>query len=371
MKGTLVLAAAFASVIALNAQPAVQTGGQCAQAGTSVPRVQNPSRGPHAYFEALAAKPECIAAFSLRDAAQLDAFKHTKMRPGAVTYDPANDRDPRRQDAAKITVPAGKVSLPNQVRLPLGTMDDTTTLVTWDAWFGSEFQYGKTGIATYKTFQFASPDRLWFEVRTRFKQDEAQSARRAAKMPKARRNLRSGGELPQGGSPAAAGPVAANPEQAAPTARRRKRGGTDDSPTSEPVASGARVDIGVVDARGYGAGGTALGPNVAKGAPLSPQAGTFTIRAETWTRYWVLIDQRANGWDLVSLWVGDEDHDPVQIIDRREFNVKGSVKTFWLEYNTSSHGNRGGVGERIGYVRNVVMLRNVRDVPALFQRPVK
>jgi hypothetical protein len=50
--------------------------------------------------------------------------------------------------------------------------------------------------------------------------------------------------------------------------------------------------------------------------------------------------------------------------------VNGSVDAFWLEYNTSSHGG-ADLGERVGYVRNVVMLRNPKDVPALLRRPAR
>jgi hypothetical protein len=85
-----------------------------------------------------------------------------------------------------------------------------------------------------------------------------------------------------------------------------------------------------------------------------------------------LIEQRADDWDLVSLWVADEHTDPVLIIDRRQLrvNAAGGVESFWFEYNTSSHA-RPGLPERVGYVRNLVMLRNANDVPALLQRPVK
>jgi hypothetical protein len=310
-----------------------------------------------------------MAAYSLRDAAQVKEYAHSARRPQYVTYDPANDPDPRRQDAAKIAIPAGKVSLPNQVRLPIGTADDTTTLVTWDAWFGAEFRFEDTRIGTYKTFQFASPaNRIWFEVRTKFKQDEARNARRASKVPKARRAAAAAtapGRQDQA-APSTPGAAPSAEKQAPPTPRAKAPAVT----ARPPVNNSDRVDLGVVDARGYGAGGTVLGPNVLRGAPLAPQAGSFTVKVETWTRYWVLIEQRANDWDLMSLWVADEDRDAVQLIDRLQFNVKKSVESFWLEYNTSSHPQEG-LGQRIAYARNVVMLRNVKDVPSVFQRPAR
>jgi hypothetical protein len=301
-----------------------------------------------------------MAAFSLRDNAQLARFKHgPKDLPQRVTYDPANDRDPRRQDAAKVVLPAREVSLRTTVRLPIGTSDGTSTLVTWDAWFGSEFGFANSGIGNYKTFQFASPaKRIWFEVRTRFALVETPKSRRAVRETKRQKSAAAGGPPSTAkGNTAAATPATEDPvRKGAP-------------PGPNPGASG-RVDLGVVDVRAYGERKQALGPNVQSGAPLLPRAGTFTLRAETWTRYWVLIEQRANDWDLVSLWVGDEDRDAVQIIDRRELNVKRSVESFWLQYNTSSNA-RNGLGERVGYARNVAMLRNVTDVASLLQRPVK
>lgn len=325
------------------------------------PPAAGTSKTAFAYYDALVARRDCMSAFSLRDNAQLEQYKHSKRATQLVTYDPVNDRDPRKQDAAKLVVPAGQVSLRSTVRLPIGTEDGTTTLVTWDAWFGSEFRYESTGITNYKTFQFASPaKKIWFEVRTKFKgAEEGRGKGNAARTDRPNRRASAGGKGSAGGEKESGRKRAQKDNAEKPEAA---------SPAS-PVKS-AHVDLGLVDARAYGAKGTALGPNVENGGSLTPKAGNFTVRSEVWTRYWVLIEQRANDWDLVSLWVADEDHDPVQIIDRRQLSVNGSVDAFWLEYNTSSHGG-ANLGERVGYVRDVVMLRNAKDVPALLQRPAR
>lgn len=367
---TTIVALGFTSLACLvscAAWSSAQTSEGCAPSAPT--RVQGTSNGPHTYFEALVARPDCMAAFSLRDNAQLKKYSNSKSKPQRVTYDPTNDSDPRRQDAAKVVLAAGSVSLGNTVRLPIGTSDGTSTLVTWDAWFGKEFAVSNTGIGAYKTFQFSSPNnRIWFEVRTRLSLNEARQAKRPVKERQGPRALRPDQQVDSkqraAGGQSATAPGTPSPRKApevppsVPSARR------------EDSSSNDRAALGVVDARGYPAGGTVLGPNVMRDAPLSPQAGRFTIRAETWTRYWVLIEQRADDWDLMSLWVADEDHDPVLIIDRLQFNVKKSVDKFWLEYNTSAHA-RPGLGERIGYARNVVMLRNVKDVSSLMQRPEK
>jgi hypothetical protein len=355
---SVVLIVAVAASASLLAEPQRQAGEASCAASQSA---RGPARDSHAYFDALIARPECILAYSLRDPAQLKQFTHSRRKPQAVFYDPAADTDPRRQDAAKLVVPSGKVSLPNQVRLPMNTADGTTTLVTWDAWFGAEFAHEHTRIATYKTFQFASPkERIWFEVRTRFKQDDEKPA--AGKPAAGTRRER---KAAAGKNAAAAKPDAAvktPPAQAAkPEAAAAAAGG-----------GGRGRHIGMVDARAYGGGGaTPMGPNVTKAVPLAPQAGNFAVRAETWTRYWVSIEQRADDWDLVSLWVADEGHDPVLVIDRLQLSVKRGVEEFWLEYNTSSKGRAEGLGSRVGYARNVVILRNVKDLPNLLKRPVK
>lgn len=337
-KGTAVVigSSILMAAVALNPAPSAQKAATgCTLAASNAE--QKASVPTHTYFESLAARPDCMAAYSLRDNAELARFTHGPKALGQrVTYDPANDSDPRRQDAAKVVVPAGEPSLRATVRLPVGTADGTTTLVTWDAWFGSEFRFEESGIGNYKNFQFTSPKRIWFEVKTRFSAAAPPDSRRAARARRA-----SKGE-------------AADKQGTAPPPK-----------PSAPGTSGERPDIGVVDARAY----LTVGPNVTNKGSLSSKAATFTIRAETWTRYWVLIEQRANDWDLVSMWVADENQGPAHLIDRRQLNVNGSVDEFWLQYNTSS--GRRDVGERIGYARNVVMLRNVMDVPVLLQRPAK
>ena len=357
-----------------------------------------PSRGPHTYFESLITRSDCMLAYSLRDQDQLDAFKHSQRNPAAVTYAPKTDPDPRRQDAAKVVITADKVSLQNQLRLPMSTADGTTTLVTWDAWFGSEFEYDKTRIGTYKTFEFTSPskEKKWLDIRTRFKQDDEKQARRVNGAPggegaKGRGSKEKSGKgentatTAQSDAPASQDPrrerkdarrkesreagqastQAAKPATGAPAAAQ---------PAVTPPAAGtgkgprAGSVIAVVDARGSAA--RPFGPNVTKATPLAPQVGTFAIRAETWTRYWLLIEQRANDFDRVSLWVADEGHDPVQILDGLQLSVKETVASMWLEFNTSSK-LTPGLAERVAYARNVVMLRNPKDVKSLFQRPTR
>lgn len=267
--------------------------------------------GAHAYFEALAARSECMVAYSLRDAAQVLQYTQQKYQPKDVTYDPARDPDPRRQDAAKILIPAGKVSLPNQVRLPIPPVGSDSLLVTWDVWWGKEFGFDQTGLGNYKAFQLASPaDRIWTEIKSDFNW--------AMRYPSS---------------------------------------------------------VAVVHVRAYGevAHGE-LGPSVTSEQPLSPMADVFAVRPETWTRYWVYF-KPAGEFHEFSLWVADEGRDPVLINDRLPMkpNYAGGAngwEKFWIEYNTSGKGVEE-LGPRVSYVRNVVMLRGVNDPSRLFARPVR
>ena len=287
--------------------------------------------GAHAYFEELAARDDCMAAYSLRDPAQLaiprdGGYAHSNSRPLYVTYDPAGDPDPRRQDAAKVVIPADRNSLPNQVRLPIPLSAPLTSsfLITWESWLGDELRFERAGIRNYKHFQIASgATNIWTEVRSRFSI--------AQDLPSAVARV----DVRIYGASHSLGPGAT-------------QGGT-----------GAMYD-------GVNYGSDALGPMV----------GDFAVAPERWTRYWasfahVVLDG-ADYWAF-SLWVADEDRDPTLIIDGAPIRPDardGAWQSFWLEYNTSTSTIVPGRGELVAYARNVVMLQDPTDVPALLRRPV-
>ena len=281
--------------------------------GQNAPAPPAGGAAPHAYFEQLVARPEHWKSYSLRDPRQLatrenGGYANSNSRPLFVTYDPAGDPDPRRQDAAKVVITTEGNSLRNQVRPPMGTEEGHSYLVTWDAWFGDEYRWERGGIPQQKTFQFSSGG-IWFEIQTRF-------------------NLGKGGHIGQV------------------TARGYNRHGRD---VSRDVA---------------------FGPNVTDRNPL-PMVGEFIISPERWTRYWALIEQRKGDYDLVSLWVADEQTDPVHVLDRLQLKAAdGTIDRFYLEYNTSTSEIREGRPELVSYVRNLVMLRDVANPTALMVRPL-
>ncbi len=112
-----------------------------------------PSNAPeHQYFERLAARPDCVHAYALRDEAELREYRHSKVRDLSVNYDPAHDADPRRQDAARLAVAPDDVIIRNQVRLPIDQQKGHSSLITWDYWMGKEWAYSNTRMGNSKQF---------------------------------------------------------------------------------------------------------------------------------------------------------------------------------------------------------------------------
>jgi hypothetical protein len=125
---------------------------------------------PHAYFNELAARSESKYVYSLREQAQLN--RYSGGNSDSITFDPANDAYPFKQDAAKVVLPADKASIPSQVRLPINT-NSGTLFLTWDAWWGEEYASAalRGGLNTHKNFQIASPvdnSQRWLEIRSKY-----------------------------------------------------------------------------------------------------------------------------------------------------------------------------------------------------------
>lgn len=282
-----------------------------------------PIDGKYPYFDALAIHPNRLASYSLRDQAQLLKYMdqpNPAVKPWDVTYDPTHDPDPRRQDAAKILIPVGKVSLPNNVRLPIPTHAPDSLFATWDAWYGNEFAFAVTGIGNYKTFQFASKERIWTEIKSDW--DEAKPPYVA--MAEVRYyGSKSNGEW---------GPNV-----------------TKNHPLSPYTPFGVLPETWT---RYW--------------AYFRP-TGEMTTVADVATPV---------QWWAFSLWMADPDRDPVRLVDERYIvpnyptGATGWHK-FWLEYNTSTSRPADPLPARVSYVRNVAMLKGLAPdaIPALLERP--
>jgi len=283
-----------------------------------------PSAGTHDYYVELASRPDCVAAYSLRDPAQITKYINPN-RPPQVSYNYANDPDPRRQDAAKIVIPDGKDSLGTQVWLPLNHVARTPVMLTWDAWFGKEFNFDHAAIPGYKTWNICSPgSTIWTEIRSRFK-------------------LASG-----------------DPSVVAYTDVRQYR---------EAESWGPNVVAGdKLGGRNYGS------------QAIGPMLNEFAIAPERWTRFWALLVPDGD-WYRFSLWAADTQRDAVQILDGLQIrpgvktpdgivgSMDGTWEIFRVEYNTSTTAAWEGRGDLTAYFRNMAVLR-ASSVQGLLKRPV-
>lgn len=376
---------------------------------------------PHAYFDALVARSEFFKGASFRPAAGQPATSvhYEKQLLGRqaggyaqtanasygywVSYDPAADRDPARQDAAKVIIPAFSTisagfarlatdinstatvisvtsatsnlelkttlkidqelmiitardlpagiitvargqhgstaashsagtaltrstnSLQNQIRVPVKTTDGHSYVFTWDSYWTEP--YLSAGLTNHKAFQLTSGgDNIWFETTTNF----------------------------------------------------------GDTVGANCHVNGILASVGVRSynlmngpATWQSAFGDYLGPLVTRAEPLRPQAQEFCLKANTWTRFWIRVDQRANDYDYVDMWVADETREAVQIFERMPVSVRvtgptpNEIDTFWLEYNTSTimH-TRGDQNDLVAYARNFAVLRDLADARTILARPV-
>jgi hypothetical protein len=202
-------------------------------------------------------------------------------------------------------------TVPNTVRLPLGTTDGHTYLFTWDAmWTDS---YLNSGLTNHKAFNLVS-DGIWLEPGARY------SAARSGEL--AELNVRS---------------------------YNRPGGATNWAST----------------------GGDHTGPGVTATEPLSPSVSRFYIKPNSWTRYWVQVEQRAGDYDYVDMWMADETTEPVQVYRRLPISVRpGGIEEFLVEFNTSLDSFvRGHMRDLVSYVRNVVTLQDAGDPTDLLLRP--
>jgi hypothetical protein len=199
-------------------------------------------------------------------------------------------------------------SLPNQVRVPLGTVAGSTYIVTWDAqWTGS---YLKSGLTNHKAFQLSvgPSSAIWIEPQAHY----------------------------GGGQGATAIP------------------GFD---TSKHIAA--------VQVRAYpnAISQAALPPGVTSTEPIRPMVGAFTIHPNRWTRFFVRIEHKAEGPSLLDYWVADAETAPVQILRQIPVTIPAAgIDKFWLEFNTSTDRFvRGDLRELVAYVRNIAVLRDPGD----------
>lgn len=267
-----------------------------------------PPTGDHGYFDQLRKRSDVLAAYSLRDPAQLQTranggYSMKNSAAPACVYDAT-------ADAAKCVIKAGAANLDNQVRLPTNMKTGESLFVTWDAYFGPEWIGG--GIIDQKTWQLGSPfNDIHLEIRNRY------------------------------------------------------RMGANQSPGSVAAVDGRLYPEG-----GYSVGpnvtstGT-LAPQVGR---FYIQPNTWTrwyvhLRAPSggsqWYEYSLWVADAHTGPVQI--------FDRLQV--RPSPSSKSATwESFWLEFNTSSNDRAGTTFDLVAYVRNVVML-SVSDPTPFLIRP--
>jgi len=215
-------------------------------------------------------------------------------------------------------------------------IDNGSVMVTWDFWFGPEFVTNIGDIANYKIFQHRQGSGVrWWTHTVRFNQPNAPDE------------------------------VVATPFDSLSVGRLKIPGLTKTKPYT-PTGAGA------------------LGGRV------------YPIHASMWTRWWSLVEldvpssdprwdawkslsaeaaQLSGTWDMLSLWVADEQRDAVRLLYRVPASVNTQLASFDFEFNTSAKPSQ--TGPLIGYGRNVVVLHNYRlpTIPEndqrIFVRPTR
>ncbi len=299
------------------------------------------TEGPHEFFQAQLSRPEHMQSWSLRSQASIDSVTGASENTYFRYVWPKDDySDP--QDAAKFVKhpneAGGSDSIPGnmQLRHRMG-VDSGKILITWDWYAGKEFRDNIGTINNYKHFQIRDGQgeangAIWFEVRSRFSL----------------------------------------------------------APTLEDVAT--------IDTRMYAHTSYDFPAGFVRAAPYEPTGtnvapASYPLKWGKWTRYWAEIEMNVPGseftewrneqlgggplpgtWHRLSLWVADEDRDPVRILYRVPWVIRTThLAHFDFEFNTSSAAG-SQTGPLIGYGRNVVVLRNLDANEAdttLFRRPVR
>ena len=338
---------------------------------------------PHAYFNSLIRRPEHWRSYSFREAAQVG----TRW----VTYNPAADSRPNRQDAAKVIIPAFR---PGTVQLVESVNASATTLAVNDAY---ALQPRRTLKIDNEIMPIVSRSGNTVTVtRGGFGTAPASHAG-GAEISLATNSLPAQVRVPLGtedghdylfvwdsywtDSFLRAGRFNHK-------AFQFSSGGRDgDTIWLEPhvqYALPTRCDpnayIGVFTVRFYNRPGGDEEWDLTDGNKLGPSPvgrAPFCIEPNTWVRFFLFIRQRADNYDPVDIWLADERRDPVQVVVSAPVSVRptglspNSIAKFWIEFN-SSNDDLHRVDERdlVAYVRNFVALRDVRDPGPFLVRPV-
>jgi len=352
----------------------------------SADRLSVAAEDPHAYFNSLVRRSDHWKSYSLRDPAQLGGPRQY------ATYDPPSDSHRQKQDAVKLVIPAFYAT--TKLAAPLSATD---TVLTLDAAYKPSFPKNRViGVGREAMTVTAWLNDTTVSVARGAHGTTPEAHVAGAPLLHATNSLRSQVRVPletEDGhdyffvwdsywtdSFMDAGKFNHK-------AFQFSSGGKDgDTIWLEPqMAYGTRCApetyVGAFGLRSYNKTGGNPNWSMTDGNFLGPGGlgtrGQFCILPNTWTRFFVRIQQRANDYDLVDVWLADETRDAVQVFTNAQVSVRSTGKTpnsiakFWLEFNSSSDKLlRADRRDLVAYVRNFVALRDLRDPRALLVRPV-
>jgi hypothetical protein len=388
------IAITFASYFALPESPAGPA------------RVYAAAGDEHAYFEALQRRADLWKAWSLRDPAQLisDSLGGFATGPVAeaksITYSPEMDTDRRRQDAAKIVIPA---FLETTVLTRSVSSTDTVLPVV----IAPKGQLGSGRVIKIDNELMRVTE--WSSETTAFVQraqfgTSAAPHNAGAVLVHATNSLKTQIRLPLGtedghsyfftwdgywtDSFMSAGGFNHKAFQFTSGSRDgdaiffepNVAYGGDRQSCFDPSRHVGALRVRAYNKVGGGANwsatdGTLLGPGATNNFPLSPH-GDFCYAPNQWVRFFLHIRQRANDYDYVDMWAADETQEPVQVLVNIPISVRGdgrtpnSISKFWIEFNTSDDEYyRRDNRELVAYVRNFAALRDPGDIRSLLVRP--
>ena len=345
------------------------------------------AEGPHDYFNALVKRADHWKSYSLRSQEQMLEYRHSGGRDLGVTYDPANDSYPKRQDAAKVTIPEFSPKQWAELAKPLGLADTQVVLTATNAQMSSTLTHNralKIGDEIVRVVRESGVGITDNTVRVLRGQHgtAAKSHAAATSVRFSATYLLNQLRVPVGTEDGHTYLFTWDTwwgrefdydntgignyktfQFGAPLYWFQIQTDFRDAPGSDIGA------VGGLASPGNQSRSEAFGPNVESNYPLKPQIGSFNVRPDTWTRYWLLVEQRAGGWDPTTMWVADENRDAVKIFDAIQLNVPDSISMFSLEFNTSANELQAGRGTLVAYVRNWVALRDARNTSELLQRP--
>lgn len=300
----------------------------------------------HSFWEEAVASPYHFKSEHLRSQASifnihwgiggLPEGTHTNYVFGSDSFVDPNDGT--QIDGAKILMPTNTTNY-EQLRMVIGHNATTKgvstwkTLTAWEEYFDSSFVTQKGVLTTYKAHQFSlatvdpvtgsttnSGDEIHFEPKTAFMGVDGKAF--------------------------------------------------------WPHVRAYEWNLGTGTTKG-GAGAIYNGKNYG-GDSLGPQVGEFGVNYWKWIRWYVELTFTA-GEDLVlcTVWLSDEDRDPVKILDGALYGWNntadptggwGKWAKFWIEFNSSAA--RTG-GPWWMYIRNIVILEQYPDVNYWLRRPTR